>query len=153
MQRNRKTRRKQENINSVGDSDFLPRGEYSEIIALWSLRILVELGGYKATVRGNTWYDDDILRPIGLTHLEDEDVNRKTALAFFKKRLQEVKKLKPVISGNLFNNINLLGDTLSLSDTEREMLGFITILAMNPDLQVVIQTLGTSLYKEKLINL
>ncbi len=113
--------------------------------AVWSLRILCRLKGIKR-MRGyprSITSDGVVLHAIGLGKLEDKNI----ALAKFKKilkdKLDNYEERELLISGNLNNNLNKLGDLLSLNEVDKQILAFAVVIYSHEGLDEVADTLGS----------
>ena len=122
--------------------------QYEDLVILWSLRVLYDLKGY---MRMDTEYGlyghDRALSVVGLEHLidkhDDENpISKKKFRKILKAQsdLYEAKTQKH--DGVLFHNINELGKLVELSETEKKLLSFGTLIHAIKDLTEVCGVLG-----------
>ncbi len=111
--------------------------------ALWALRILVDLNGWKK-MRGYMQHvtaDGDLLRTIGLEHLEDKEITPADFLRQLKHQREEYRRTAR-IDGLFAENLQRLGNRIGLDDTERELLGFAITLHTYTGLDDIMDLLG-----------
>ena len=114
------------------------------LLAWWSLKILLDLRGWKKLKRDYSGFTSnlDILIPIGLEHLEDKELDKKQFLEILEKQKETLKHHYREPNKNLDNNIKKIADYIGLSDVERQLLLFAVLLEENEGLQEVTDTLG-----------
>ena len=125
----------------VADSDRYMR--------IWILRILVRLGrfrGLHSRRHRRIDFDDcvEILQGIGLDLEADESFEKIEPILPLLKKILVREETKPVLaaSSSLSRNIDRLGKTLSLSETEKVLLHFFVQMTTNEPLQAAASMVG-----------
>ncbi|RVU85668.1 AAA family ATPase [Leucothrix sargassi] len=122
--------------------------QYEDIVILWSLRVLYDLKGYmKMDTEFGLYGHDRALSVVGLNHLIDKyDEENPISKKKFRKILKEQSELyeaKTISNeGVLFRNIEELGKLVELSETEKKLLVFGTLIHAIKDLSEVCGVLG-----------
>lgn len=112
--------------------------------AWWSLRILVDLEGWKQ-LRGYPnmlTSDGRLLRTIGLGHLEDRDMPPRIFLKTLKERQKALGPEMPPPRGAMTRNLALLSHRLGLNDTEQAVLHFAITVHSHAGLEEILCDLG-----------
>ena len=114
-------------------------------IALWSLRVLYDLKGWKQMKSGrrNDFTSNcDILEAIGLERFEDKEMEQKEFLETLRQQIITIEN-KPLASNkHLADNSKKIADYIGLNETERQILVFVILLETNQKLQEITDTLG-----------
>ena len=122
--------------------------QYEDIVILWSLRVLYDLKGY---MRMDTEYGlyghDRALSVVGLEHLidkhDDENpISKKKFRRILKAQSDLYEKKTIAYEGVLFRNLTELGKLVELSETEKKLLSFGTLIHAIKDLTEVCGVLG-----------
>lgn len=112
-----------------------------EIVALWSLRILLDLKGIIG-INHFSMNEYELLHTFNLEHLRSGELEKND----FEKALRRKKKWylrrKPRLEGVLKTNIDRLENILGLSCAEKTILAFVLLLNNHPGLMIVSDTLG-----------
>lgn len=102
----------------------------ADLISVWSLQILVDLEGWNSITGVFSSYtgDGDILRAIGLGHLEDSDMGKKDFNLLIAEQQIKINNQKiktcPIFKANYKRFVKLIG----LSKTEAEILKFAIVI-------------------------
>ena len=120
----------------------------NDVARLWALRALVNLHGYKRLpgYPRDLSPDDDVLRLVGLGHLDYEQVNARGFVGQLREVHEDEEALQPDIEGNLRRNLNKLGELLGLNSVEQQILGFVVVLNSHDALEEAVVTLGNLNY-------
>lgn len=108
--------------------------EFTPIVKLWALRCLITLGAHEQFLRERGFSSEDLARSLGIAAGEDGvDFDAKQALA--KLRVQH-KAIEAAIGarhhyGVLRRNVDKLGDMVGLSEIDRVILEFATVVHSN----------------------
>lgn len=113
-------------------------------IALWSLRVLYDLRGWKQLQSGRNDFtsNHDVLVSIGLEHLEDKEMSKKQFLESLKQQTIKLENKSMGPNKHLAANSKKLADYIGLNDTEHQILIFAVLLEEDKGLQEVTGTLG-----------
>ncbi len=116
----------------------------SDVARLWALRALVKLCAYKGLpgYPGDITPGDDVLRLVGLGHLDYEQVNARGFVGQLREVHADEEILEPTIEGNLRLNLDKLGDLLGLNQVEQQVLGFALVLHSHDALEETTDALG-----------
>ncbi len=117
---------------------------YQDLAALWMLRILLDFDAWRelgTNFRGFT-VDGDILRALGLSKLENQNIEPEDFLDQLKQREAELSAARPDFGGALETNLHRLGDALGLAPTERRVLGFAVVCLTHKGLAETTDLLG-----------
>ncbi len=128
-------------LKTTGHSVLCQPGR--DIAAIWALRILIDLGGWKG-LDGNRFLvscDDPLLSLVGLNRLEDVEVERKEFLRLLKQRRKKIERI-PTLDADLADNIERLGDLVGLSQMEKSIFSFVVLLEINRGLAQAADALG-----------
>ncbi len=114
----------------------------ANLAALWGTSILLNLKGYKQLYNAIFSYtsNGDILRTIGLGHLEDVEISTKKFLKLIS-RQQEIFASKPKICPKYKQNLNYFCKLIGLSKTEKKILNFVITLHTHSGLNDIADTL------------
>ncbi len=113
------------------------------LIAWWSIKILLDLRGWKRLERDSTFTSNpDILLAIGLEHLEDKELSKKQLFKILSKQKERLNNQPQTPNEHLENNIKKIADYIGLNGVERQLLLFAVILEGDNMLQEVTDTLG-----------
>ncbi len=76
---------------------------YSNIVAIWGLRILIQLEGWRRMDQENKYLsdDDDVMRSIGLESLVDKQIGKRELLRILKKKQNQVEESEMVFDPTL----------------------------------------------------
>ncbi len=98
--------------------------EYRAQIALWILRILVDVKMEPNDLKLDDWFR----KTVGLKKNEDKKGGQWTAL--LEKKLQNMERgiAPPNREGQLYKNIDRMGEMISLTKTDKEILTFLVLL-------------------------
>ncbi len=115
----------------------------ANLAALWGTSILLNLKGYKQLNNGIFSYTDNgnILRTIGLGHLEDEKITNKKFLGLISRQQEKFAQRKPKICPKYKNNLNYFCKLIGLSKTEKKILNFVITLHTHSGLDDIADTL------------
>jgi len=123
--------RRRKRTHSIADSkpsDFIDE-ELVERASLWSLRILLHLGGHKELIDKDAYVSkDDLLCFLGGAKYEDDGEEpaqtRKNILADFSQQLEklESKKLADTSNTTLIKNIQKIATLIGLNNYEKQIL-------------------------------
>jgi transitional endoplasmic reticulum ATPase len=118
--------------------------EYAETLFLWTLRMLGPLRGYTRLPRVYELDRDEILDWIGLGRINPKKVDTGAVLKRIQQRLVQVEKARRPTLGStaLAKNVAWLGESLQLSEPERRILEFMTLIEGSAVLGLVSETLG-----------
>ncbi len=118
--------------------------EYAETVFLWTLRVLGPLRGYTRLHRAYELDRDEILDWIGLGRINSKKVDTGTVLKRIQQRLVQVEKARrsTLESTALVRNVAWLGKSLRLSEPERRILEFMTLIEGSTILGLISETLG-----------
>ncbi len=130
--------------NHQSDSQEIILNEHQDLMALWCLRILVRLGGYKGLVSNHRFGGGDVLRLVGLGDI-DEELPKKVLLEILAGKLKTLEKRRITASGVLRNNLDSLAKTLGFSSTEVDILEFAVLLRGHQTLEDAVGLVGNEL--------
>lgn len=122
--------------------------QYEDIVILWSLRVLYNLKGYmRMDTEFGLYGHDRALSVVGLEHLidkhDDENPLSKKKFRRILKAQSDLYENKEIaFEGVLFRNLNELGKLVELSETEKKLLSFGTLIHAIKDLTEVCGVLG-----------
>ena len=120
-------------------------GPINHHIVLWSLRVLVRMCFFKRFAEGMSgFHNEELLQSIGLHEFYQRDhVDEKVLFAAIGKYLNTLEA-KGVSSANdtFSNNIVLLKESLTLTDTEVEILRFVVIVSTAHGFGMILDMLG-----------
>lgn len=119
--------------------------ESSDLIALWSLRVLVRLRKFERFVGVMGGFnDEELLQSIGLQELYSHNTtDKRKILAIFNKRLKELETLPVGVVSDVFShNIAQLEQALSLSVADKEILRFAIVSASSQGFSYILDILG-----------
>lgn len=117
------------------------------IVHLWTLRILMPLGGHRELVRPRGFSDDSVARLLGLDEwIDPEDFDFDATVV--RTRLREMHRqaeraARRALPAILEANLKRLAALVGMSDAECMILGFATMLHHERDLDSAADTLGT----------
>lgn len=149
------------NINQL-DTKFHDIGvEYRPLLASWAIQIVIFVGSYRKirpTRIPGIFEDEDFVSLTGVSSPgeldEDGDVKRTSnnyskitnakLLKLLKNRLSVLSKMEVPKDLPLFLNVEILGDIVGLSKTEKLLLVFSTALALFPEFRKVVGILNQS---------
>ena len=121
---------------------------HPDLIALWSLRILVTLGGHRQIRPPYDATEQRLLERCGAPTDEPEDGEQKRwraiVLSNFRARLLRLERHPPELGGILGRNLEQVGKVLSLGPDEKLAAGFAMLLRADPLLALAGRTLGDS---------
>ncbi len=123
-------------------------GDNAELITLWCLRILVQLGGHRNLVSRFGEPQPRILEAIGLGHAPRPAWEEALSLDGLATFLAHLARKRPRLQGPLADNLATLGEALGLSKAEREVLAFAELMDRDPGLDDTGDTLGNHLTDE-----
>jgi hypothetical protein len=115
--------------------------EIRGLVAVWSVRALLRPHAFRA-LASRLPGDDDVLRAIGLDDLIGCEISRRELKKRLTLRLREIESLPLTRKGRFFQNLNRLGDTLSLSVFEREVLIFSVLAREDTELRRAMEYFG-----------
>jgi len=115
----------------------------SDLAAIWGLRILLDLNGWKSLSTGyiSLTSDGDLLRTIGLGHLEDKKMKKKDFLIELRRRQLACEQSKINTCPKYRKNLNRFRKLLSLSKEETKILSFAVVLHSHSGLTNIANTL------------
>ncbi|PID47086.1 MAG: hypothetical protein CSB47_01145 [Proteobacteria bacterium] len=122
--------------------------QYEDLVILWSLRVLYDLKGYTRMSQEFGLYGyERVLSVVGLEHLvdkydDDKPISAKKFRRVLKAQSELYEKKDISYEGVLFRNLNELGRLVELSDTEKKLLSFGTLIHAVKDLAEVCDVLG-----------
>lgn len=112
-------------------------------VAVWSIDILLELGGWKSLSKNYSFTrDENSLRAIGLEHLEDEEITKQQFLKALKEQREKHWEIEVLPDNVLCENVGRLADYIGLNKVEKSILLFCVILKKDKGLMSVADTLG-----------
>ena len=115
-------------------------GEQNEdLFRQWAFRLLIDAQGYRFMFSNRNFFDDDMLFNLGI---EVEDTSEMTQSRLLKLLSAESKKHNQVSNlpgGFLGKNLKLLGESLSMSTLEQEILGFLVIKEQDTRLASIVE--------------
>ena len=115
---------------------------HADLIALWSIRILLDLNGLRKYDNMLFLHQNTVFQVLGIDDAPSEDLNVIQMRDLLLSRRKVVEALNPKLSGPIVNNLRLLAESLSLSRTEVEILGFIVSVHVCEPLAEIVGTLG-----------
>jgi hypothetical protein len=107
----------------------------ANIVALWCLRILVKVGGFRPTNRAHRTLDDDLMETIGLQDVDLDELSPADLGRLLKRRLKELEASLPVMWGPLATNLKDLARELGLTNAEAAILGFCSLVRRSKPLE------------------
>ncbi|EXJ11385.1 AAA family ATPase [Nitrincola nitratireducens] len=110
-----------------------------ELVRQWALRLLIDAQGYRLMFNNRNYFDDDLLVGLGIEVDDTADMTPRRLLRILR---SEAKKQSPVPNlptAFLGSNLKLLGDSLSMSTLEQEILGFLVIKEQDSHLANVVE--------------
>lgn len=103
-------------------------GEQNEaLVRQWALRLLIEAQGYRLMFNNRNYFDDDMLVSLGIEVEDTTDMTPTKLLRILRQAAKHQTLVSNLPTAYLGNNLGLLGDSLSLSPIEQEILGFLVI--------------------------
>lgn len=134
------------------------------LVRLWMLRILVPLGGTREFIHDGGIHDEDTIRFLGLYELLNEEdaeardnLPPRAILAALRTLHQQQEELAhnspPPVPANLINNCQMLGELLSLSEIEKQILMFAVLVRIEPKLHDCGCLLGSRITSLRLIHI
>jgi transitional endoplasmic reticulum ATPase len=115
---------------------------YLDLLALWTLRILVRTPIQHRFFKSEGFEDDNIMETVGLEAVEPYDMTKKSMMAIFNKQLIHFEKRVASKKCTLVRNIEALSKTLSLNPCERDILAIAVGASTEQVLQDVFEYLG-----------
>ena len=110
---------------------------YEALIRLWTLRILVQLGGNRELINAYGYKSDDMAEYLGLV-AANEKFDSKTAMAELRKKYVQAERARA--SGKLPDilqrNIDRFGELLGWSEADKRVIAFVTLMATDPRLEM-----------------
>ena len=130
-------------------TDFVEK-EYVDIVTLYALRIIIDLGGHKELIdRYNDLTKQSLSYFLGLEEFAQKDgdeYKRSDVMEVLYERYEEINKRSPSLSGTpLFRNIEKLRRLISLERDEMEMLAFFVLVEQYEVLEEATELLGSAL--------
>ncbi|KAA0875002.1 AAA family ATPase [Nitrincola tapanii] len=115
-------------------------GEQNEVLVRqWALRLLIEAQGYRLMFNNRNYFDDDMLVSLGIEVEDNTDMTPTKLLRILRQAAKHQTLVPNLPTAYLGNNLSLLGDSLSLSVIEQEILGFLVIKEQDTRLSNVIE--------------
>lgn len=105
---------------------------YSDLVALWVLRLLTHTSAHKKFLK-NPGLSDVITEILGHA-IGDEPKKPTEWMQNLRSRLCEQEQKSILCEGSLFDNIKLLADSLGLTPIEQDILAFRTLCSTEPAL-------------------
>ncbi len=147
----RRRKRKNNYTLDTKPSDFIDV-ELVEKASLWSLRIILNLGGHRELIDKDAYVSkDNLLYFLGGAKYEDDGEEpaqtRKDLLADFSQQLNilESKKLKFTVDTTIAKNIQKVATLINLNDYETQLLEFIILVKQHEILDDAVSLLGNEL--------
>lgn len=120
-------------------SDISHKHECHDLIAVWMLRILIDLNTWKSSRIGN---DDDNLKAIGLSEERCDDLNDKSLFKLLEKTKKKIDQEPIQISNITEKNLNWLQTLVGLTDVELEILLFAICVSTYSPLDSIASDIG-----------
>lgn len=117
----------------------LPEHPADQLAALWAMRILMDLRGWKNM---NGFLDDDVLIAIDMRELDSSDISTEERLTELRSRQNEIEASGIKIKGIFKRNLKKLGKLIGLSRPEIRVLAFATIIHQHKGLDDTADKLG-----------
>jgi len=114
-----------EEITSTPATNSLPNNPVDQLAALWMMRILLDLGGWRNM---NGFLDDNILMALDMRYLDDSDISTEERLKALKRKKETLESSGVKLKGVFKRNLKKLGKLIGLSSTEVKILAFATVL-------------------------
>jgi SpoVK/Ycf46/Vps4 family AAA+-type ATPase len=116
---------------------------YERLIRLWSLRLLVKVGGHRNMVKPNYLEDDRTLGVLGVK-INDKNYNQKEVLASLFAHHERIELRLPAVPERaaLTRNLRWLADQVGLNGTEEDILRFAVLMEQHPSLHNCSNSLG-----------
>lgn len=110
---------------------------YEALIRLWTLRMLVQLGGSRYLVNAYGYNNDDLAEYLGLV-LANEKFDAKTAMTDLRKKYAQAERGRTPrrLPDTLQRNIDRFGELLGWSEADKGVIAFVTLMATDPRLEM-----------------
>jgi transitional endoplasmic reticulum ATPase len=116
-----------------------------KLAAVWSLRAILHPQAFKRIAKTSLFTGEEYLFDvIGLECIVEKEINSFDLYQLFRKHLQTLELQRSPQDDPLLHNIDLLGEMIGLSATEREILLFGLILQSNQGLREAVEYLGST---------
>jgi len=115
---------------------------HSDLIALWSLRMLLDLHGLRRYEHAFYLNQDSVCQAVGLDPAPTDDLKPAELRNLLQSRKKEIEGISPRATGFLASNLRLLAKSLSLSSSEVEILAFVSCLETHEPLADMTNSLG-----------
>lgn len=126
-----------------------PMDQYSEIVILWSLRILLDLKGYTLMdISFGLYGNERALSAVGLEKLldkydDDNELSKKKFRKILRKQYTKYQKKEHDFSNlTLYKNIRQLSSLIELNKVEQQLLAFSVLMHAVSDLEAICDVLG-----------
>lgn len=118
---------------------------YRQLTKLWSLRFLLELGGWRRLDSGyktETTIDPDLLYTLGLDRFIDDEIHPRDFKTLITKELEKLDGCNIGPSGALKKNLETLGSIAGLAKEEQMLLAFATLVKIDGGLAIAAESAG-----------
>lgn len=102
-------------------------GQHDSLIRQWALRLLIDAQGYRLLVDKRNYFDDELLLSLGIEVGNDDEMTPARLLGILHQAAKYEAPTSKLPDSCLGQNLRLLGDALSISGIEQEILGFLVL--------------------------
>jgi len=134
-------------INTISQKtiDLPPVSGADKLAAIWSLRALLHPHAFKRIAKVSFFTGEEhLLHVIGLECIIEKEIKYFDLYLLFKQQLQRLESRCLPQHDPLLRNIDLLGEMIGLSTTEKEILLFTLVLQSNQGLREAVEYLGST---------
>lgn len=103
-------------------------GQHDSLIRQWALRLLIDAQGYRLLVDKRNYFDDELLLSLGIELGDnDDEMTPARLLGILHQAAKHEVSTSKLPDSCLAQNLRLLGEALSISGIEQEILGFLVL--------------------------
>jgi SpoVK/Ycf46/Vps4 family AAA+-type ATPase len=106
-------------------TNSLPNHPVDQLAALWMMRVLLNLGGWRNM---NEFLADNILMALDMRYLDDSDISAAERLDALKRKQEKLESSGIKLKGVFKRNLKKLGKLIGLSRMEIKILAFAIVL-------------------------
>ncbi len=115
---------------------------HADLLALWAIRILLDLNGLRRYDNAFFLNQNSVLHAVGVDDAPCENPDKTQLRDLLLSRRKEVESLSPQLSGSIEQNLRLLAECLSLTQSDVQILAFLVSFHVCEPLAEIGGTLG-----------